>query len=200
MYVVNPKDISKGRKAEEHFLNTDCYSLFHETRLTVVDLRQDQREGEMLLPDGRLLEIKSDGGRMERSGNVFVEIAHTDHAGWYTHCKENKVDGIVIEAFRMEKQNPYCVIYVPFQELVDLIEAEGDTFSTSRKGDGLLVPVKRIFEACQGAQALISVFLEKEDREEITDFARDMLARSGIDGQIRAEDMFTQISTQEEVE
>lgn len=199
MYVVNPKDISKGTKAEEHFLNTDCYSLFHETRRSVVDLRQDQREGEILLPDGRLLEIKSDNdGRMERSHNVFVEIAHTDHAGWYTHCKENKVDGIVVEAFRMEKQNPYCVIYIPFRELVDLIEAEGDAFTKTHKGDGVLVPVKRIFEACQGAQALISVFLEKEDREEITDFAREMLARNGIDGQIRAEDMFTQTATKEE--
>ena len=62
------------------------------------------------------------------------------------------------------------------------------------------MPVKRIFEACQGAQALVSVILEKEDREEITDFARDVLARSGIDGQIRAEDMFTEIATQEEAE
>lgn len=200
MYVIDPEDISKGTKAEEHFLNLDLYSLFHETRHTVIDLRERKREGELLLPDGRLLEIKSDGGGLEQKGNVFVEIAHKSHEGWYRHCQQNGVDGLIVEAFRGVKRHPYGVIYIPFRELVDLIETEGDTFTKTRKGDGLLVPVVRIFESCQGAQALASIILKKEDMEEITDIARKALESMGVDGQIRAEDMFTQLSTQAEAE
>lgn len=149
---MDNKSIKKGNHGEEHFLDFELLVFFGLRRENVTDLRGNNREGEILLPDGRLVEIKSDhNGNMERYGNMLVEITHEKHEGWYHHCKQNGVTNLIVEAFRGEKdrQHPYFVLHVVFDELRELIELEGHTFEKTHNGC-LKVPIKRIFETCVG--------------------------------------------------
>lgn len=95
------KEIAKGTLGEEHFFDFELWSFFGLRRENVIDTRGNNREGEVILPKNRLLEIKSDHhGNMEKYGNMLVEVDHPRHEGWYHHCKRNGVTNLIVEAFR----------------------------------------------------------------------------------------------------
>lgn len=148
-----------GKKGEKHFLSYEAYILLRRAKLNITDIRSTNREGEFLLPDGSLLEVKTDGrGNMLKTKNLFVEIKHKTHAGWYHHCKQNGVAHMIFEVFRKkEKLHPAFVLYLPFGELVQLIETEGKNFKQTMDGMGLLVPLERVFDACPGALSISAV-------------------------------------------
>lgn len=190
------KEIVKGTHGEEHFLDYELWCFFGLRRHEVEDLRGNKREGEIRLPDGRLVEIKSDhAGNMGRYKNMLVEIEHPDHAGWYHHCKQNGVTNLIVEAFRTGETHPYFVLHVPFDQLSDLIEMEGHTFRKTVNGC-LRVPVRRILQTCIGAAVLPEIFTSEEHREYLTILMRDAMQAYGFEGQIQAQDIVTRISTQ----
>ena len=84
---------------------------------------------------------------------------------------------------------------MPFDELVDLIEAKGHTFGETDNGC-LKVPVKRILETCVGASVFPLIRIDQAGVEHITNMTRNALQALGVDGQIREEDLFTQIKFQ----
>ena len=92
---MDEKSIKKGNRGEEHFLDFELWNFFGLHRSDVEDLRGNKREGEIRLPDERLVEIKSDhSGNMARYKNMIVEITHKEHEGWYHHCKQNGVTNL----------------------------------------------------------------------------------------------------------
>lgn len=190
------KTLPIGEKGENHFLDFELLYFFGLRRDEVTDTRGNNREGEVLLPDGRLLEIKSDNhGNMEKYGNMLVEVAHPRHDGWYHHCKQNGVTNLIVEAFRDGEKHPYFVLHVPFEELENLIDTEGHTFK--RTWDGCLrVPVKRIFQTCIGTAILPQILIPSAHEEYLTGVLRDALQLLGIDGQVREQDMIMKIQLQ----
>lgn len=178
------KTLPIGEKGENHFLSYESYILLRRAKLNITDTRSINREGEFLLPDGSLLEVKTDGhGNMLKTKNLFVEIKHKKHAGWYHHCKQNGVAHLIFEVFRKKEEiHPAFVLYLPFDELVQLIEMEGESFNRTRDGMGLLVPLKRVFAACPGALSISAVNPEVSEKDlfkEALEDAQEWAAENG---------------------
>ena len=199
--MFNQITLEKGKLGEEHFLRYELWSLFKVFRKDVKDLRGEKHEGEILLPNGRLLEIKSDHiGGMKRTGNVVIETKDRGREGWFYWCQQHGVTDIIFEAFDNAKGegwiHPYLVLHSPFDELVRLINEAGDTFRTlSLPGNckGILVPYRRILDHCEGASILYTMQPDRSVLKALTDLVREQMCTDGIDGCIREEDAFVQL-------
>ena len=199
--MFNQITLEKGKLGEEHFLRYELWSLFKVFRKDVKDLRGEKHEGEILLPDGRLLEIKSDhDGGLKRTGNVVIETKDRGREGWYYWCQQHGVTDIIFEAFDNAKGegwiHPYFVLHTPFDELVRLINEAGDTYrKLSLPGNckGILVPYRRILDHCKGVSVLPTIVPDESGVRHLTDLVRECLQANGIDGYIREEDAFFQL-------
>lgn len=204
--MFNQITLEKGKLGEEHFLRYELWSLFKVFRKDVKDLRGEKHEGEILLPNGRLLEIKSDhNGGMKRTGNVVIETKDRGREGWFYWCQQHGVTDIIFEAFDNAKGegwiHPYFVLHTPFHELVRLINEVGDTFRTLSQSDGsklLLVPYRRILDHCEGASVLYTMYPDESAVKALTDLTRVCLQVMKKDGYIREEDAFIQWRNKED--
>lgn len=204
--MFNQITLEKGKLGEEHFLRYELWSLFKVFRKDVKDLRDEKHEGEILLPNGRLLEIKSDhNGGMKRTGNVVIETKDRGLEGWYYWCQQHGVTDIIFEAFDNAKGegwiHPYFVIHTPFDELVRLINEAGDTFRTLSQSDCsklLLVPYRRILDHCEGASILYTMQPDRSVLKALTDLVREQMCTDEVDGYIREEDAFIQWRNKED--
>lgn len=196
--MIKEKSLFKGQRAEQSFEDIYAFDLFGQNSLWMYDETGRFREGEYRLPDGSIIELKGDWrcySLKNPTGNLPIESYHSGHArgyGWLQHCAENGVDYIVFACFRAEnKPLPYCVICIPFQNLVRLIKEYASRYPYRKIHDGsntvgfYCVPINEIRDKC-GAKVIktrnpkpIAKFID-----EWTEEAEYALWAMGIDGKL----------------
>lgn len=122
---MNKNDIAFGKKGEEFFKHFSAFSFFYEDSLLfdtntgeyigIKDLRNRKIEGEFILPDGSIVEVKSDS-KFHRTGNIIVEFEKSNgDVGWFRHCRENGVKYLLFNLFHgTEKLYPYLNVLFEF--------------------------------------------------------------------------------------
>ena len=195
---MNKNTLKKGKKAEKVFRDIYSYDIFGINGLLMADETNQLREGEYRLPDGSLVELKSDwrGYDLDRpTGNLPIEFYHSGHEngyGWYEHCQQNDVEHIVFECFRGEsKRYPFRIIYIQTQYLVNFISEHGDEYPVKQiQDDGNTVkfwciPADTIIAECN------AVVFESDSPKRwpvLMDFlsreAKESLEQAEIGGQI----------------
>lgn len=132
-------DLALGALGEDYIIR-NAFVLFKSQ--VKEDRRDNHLEGELLLEDGRLVEVKSDfTGYPDTNGTVVVEIENPKNAlneGWYQCCKRNHVDLIAWTCYHKNKYNvprklPYAIFVVPFPEIVEFIDDYGEYFETNNQ-------------------------------------------------------------------
>lgn len=191
-------DIYKnGEAGEMAYLRRYSFPLFGLDGLRQTDERDRHREGEFRLPNGELVEVKSDKScfREERpTGNLAVEIEHNrdkDGYGWYQHCGGNGVAHLVYICYRdKECSRPCFALYIPFEDLADIVETLGDEYRTYTVRDGkhtskiLCIPWKDFYRLSERAKFFIPLETEngesplKEFEEEILPVVCAMLGEN----------------------
>ena len=124
-----------------------------------IDETGRHREGEYRLPDGRLLEVKTDSrcfSSTRPTGNIPIEIDHPQHTGrkgWYHHCIENGVSIVLFVCCDdAECKNAVMYISIPMDglkafvtgKMQDAAYMKKHTFYTEGGTGNLCVPVKAI--------------------------------------------------------
>lgn len=154
---ITQEDSDKGKHGEDYILENA--SLLFGCRIKE-DRRNDFLEGELVLEDGRLVEVKSDFTPYPLSQNtVTVEIKSTinrDGEGWYPCSVKNGVNLVAwvcyrITADKKPKQLPYWILIVPMECLIALMDL-GDEFPRhiTRKGDLVSIRIPDILAFCKG--------------------------------------------------
>lgn len=147
-------DLSLGAHGEDYIIR-NAFTLFGSK--VKDDRRDNHREGELLLADGRLVEVKSDFTIYPRVyGTVVVEINHPHHEPWYPCCKKNRVVLITWCFYRIHKDGtpyrlPYAILVVPFARLVELIE-DHHAYNTLKNTNLISIKIRDILGYC-GSEA-----------------------------------------------
>lgn len=130
---MKKRDCTFGRKGEDFFLEISAITLFYGgssirnaltgKRTSVYDLRSSRKEGDFILSDGSLVEVKSDG-MCYKTGNLIVELSgRNGDVGWFQHCKKNGVKYLVWHLYRgKEKKYPYLCIRFDFGQFAEYVE------------------------------------------------------------------------------
>lgn len=182
-------DLQRGRRGEEHFRTIDAHTIFGAVAPYIKDETNLKREGEMRLPDGQLIEIKTDYRCYRKNNptkNLPIEIKHEGHRdgkGWYYHCKENGVQHLVFLCYRSEKKRlPFMLVHIPFPRLVEFVESDSNHWSIKstcdRKGGKYDVsfycaPLAELMRYCDASCYLSKHYTQIPEFEKIKAFVQD---------------------------
>ena len=117
MSTINDSDKKKGEQGEAFFENIAARFFFGDDlkvrdpetgkSYSIIDLRGFHKEGEYMLPDGSLIEVKSDF-MCHATGNIVPEVSLGNGIGWLQHCWKNGVVYLLFFLFSdISKPFPY---------------------------------------------------------------------------------------------
>ena len=181
--LMDTRDLKIGSKGESFFSSISALTLFHEEafvydaqtgkRIGVRDLRSKKKEGEFALPDGSLIELKTDT-RCYDTGNIIVELSgRNGDVGWFQHCRSNGVKYLVWHLYRGEtKLYPYLCVRFDFNTfdayIKELTSSEAymkKNCRTKKDNDGaaFTIMIVNLEDAIQHCKPLIAITQKNEE-------------------------------------